>query len=197
MAIEKSGGWLDTAGLVVQWVIGLAGAAAVVLKVWFGRPKRVEGFIPREGLPQPRMEPDTDSTNHSINHSTNPPAAPQILIVDDHPAMLDVLRAVLEPIGYRVVTTGSPREALAILGREEFDVLIADLGMPEMGGLELIRRAAGIDPDMSAIVITGNADAGVESIQAGAMDFIVKPSSGSEIRRAVRGGVLLSREKRR
>lgn len=70
-----------------------------------------------------------------------------MLVVDDQADARDVFRAVLEPYGAHVTTVGSASEALHILECEAFDVLLADIGMPEQDGYSLIRAIRGLPPE--------------------------------------------------
>jgi len=106
-------------------------------------------------------------------------AAPRarLLIVDDEAAQLRALCDTLELEGYAPSGFSSPREALSQLRPDTFDLLLTDLMMPEMDGIELLRAAQRIDRDLAAIVMTGHGtiDTAVKAMQAGALDYIVKP----------------------
>ena len=69
-----------------------------------------------------------------------------VLAVDDEPDSLSLLRTVLEAAGATVTTASSAAEALEVLGRRRHDVLVADVGMPGMDGLQLIRAVRQLDP---------------------------------------------------
>ncbi|MGH8319130.1 MAG: sensor histidine kinase [Steroidobacteraceae bacterium] len=106
-------------------------------------------------------------------------AAPRarLLIVDDEAAQLRALCDTLELEGYAPSGFSSPREALSRLRPDAFDLLLTDLMMPEMNGIELLRAAQGVDRDLAGIVMTGHGtiDTAVKAMQAGALDYIVKP----------------------
>jgi len=101
----------------------------------------------------------------------------RLLIVDDEPAQMRALCDTLGLEGY--VTSGfdSPLAALEALRPDTYDLLLTDLIMPQMGGIELITAARGVDPAMGAIVMTGNGtiDTAVQAMQGGALDYITKP----------------------
>jgi hypothetical protein len=106
-------------------------------------------------------------------------AAPRarLLIVDDEAAQLRALCETLELEGYAPSGFSSPREALSRLQPDAFDLLLTDLMMPEMNGIELLRSAQHVDQDLAGIVMTGHGtiDTAVKAMQAGALDYIVKP----------------------
>jgi two-component system response regulator HydG len=83
----------------------------------------------------------------------------------------------LERHGYLATSTTSPKEALERIAREPCDVVVTDLGMTEMDGLELCERILGTSPDVPIIVVTGQGsmDAAISAMRAGAYDFLTKP----------------------
>jgi two-component system response regulator HydG len=101
----------------------------------------------------------------------------RILAVDDDRSMCEVLETGLRDHGFEVRWTTSASEALDLLGTAEIDVIVADLNMPEMSGLELCERIVANRPDVPVIVITafGSLETAVAAIRAGAYDFITKP----------------------
>ena len=107
----------------------------------------------------------------------------RLLIVDDEVAQMQALCDTLEDHGYAVVGRSSANEALAMLRQESFDVMLADLMMPGMNGIALLREALAIDPLLVAIIMTGEGTIGtaVEAMQSGALDYILKPFKLSAI----------------
>jgi len=107
----------------------------------------------------------------------------RLLIVDDEVAQMQALCDTLEDHGYAVVGRSSANEALAMLRQESFDVMLADLMMPGMNGIALLREALAIDPMLVAIIMTGEGTIGtaVEAMQSGALDYILKPFKLSAI----------------
>jgi len=98
--------------------------------------------------------------------------------VDDELDMLELLELIiLDKTPYRVSTTNNPLEALQMLANQAFDLLITDLRMPALGGLEVIREVREKYPDLPVIVITayGSSESAEEAIRAGAYDYITKP----------------------
>jgi two-component system response regulator HydG len=101
----------------------------------------------------------------------------RVLIVDDDIEYCESLAATLRARKYDVSFTTSPGEALDRVGRETFSALLVDLGMGDIGGLELCSRVQGARPDLPVIVVTGNGsmDAVIKAMRAGAYDFLLKP----------------------
>ena len=114
-------------------------------------------------------------------------AKERILIVDDEASIGEFLTLVLTKEGFRVLAMTSPVEALARLEEEPFDLVISDLRMPEMSGIELVREVKQRSPETGAIVITAFAslESAVEAMRIGAADYITKPFHVDEIRTVV------------
>jgi len=100
-----------------------------------------------------------------------------ILIVDDEKNYLLVLSAVLEDEGYEVLTALGGQEALEIQKTSDLDLILTDMKMPGMDGIELLEHIKAIDPDLPVIMMTahGTVDKAVESMQKGAYSYILKP----------------------
>ncbi len=107
----------------------------------------------------------------------------RILVVDDDDNLRLVLTQTLESCGYEVREAPAGKEALQILKDEMFDLMITDLMMPGIKGIELIAEARKIYPDLGFLVISayGTIETAVEAMQKGAFDFITKPFSISHI----------------
>jgi len=126
----------------------------------------------------------------------------KVLIVDDDTSMCELLAEGLVQHGYEARWNASPHEALAQLAEHEFDVVLTDINMRDMSGLELCQKATETHPELPVIVITafGSMETAVQAIRAGAYDFITKPFDidvvAIAIERAVKHGVL-TREVRR
>ncbi len=109
----------------------------------------------------------------------------RVLVVDDERSMRELLSIVLRRDGYEVLVADDGADALELLGKERVDILITDIRMPSMNGVELLREAKRIDPDIIAIVMTAFAstDTAVEALRLGAADYVNKsPSAASELR---------------
>jgi signal transduction histidine kinase len=114
-----------------------------------------------------------------LNEATATPAADaaRLLIVDDEPAQMRALCDTLRTRGYVTEGVISPAAGLAALQRERFDLILTDLTMPEMDGIEFLTAARAIDRDVVGIVMTGHGsiDTAVAAMKAGALDYILKP----------------------
>ena len=101
----------------------------------------------------------------------------KILIADDQVSFCNHIQAVLEMEGYRAVVTHNAEQALAQLSSQSFDILLTDMKMPGMEGLELFKTARKIDPEISGIIMTAYASisSAVASIKHGATDYLQKP----------------------
>ncbi len=109
----------------------------------------------------------------------------RVLVVDDERSMRELLSIVLRRDGYEVVVAEDGAGALEVLGRTRVDVLITDIRMPTMNGVELLREAKRIAPDMVSIVMTAFAstETAVEALRLGAADYVNKsPNAASEVR---------------
>lgn len=111
-----------------------------------------------------------------------------ILVVDDEAGIREVLRAALTTEGHRVVVATGGEEALQILTRETIDLVITDLSMPGVDGVELLRRGAKLAPDTPAIVVTayGSKESAIEAMRYGAVNYLEKPFDVEEMRLHVR-----------
>ena len=101
----------------------------------------------------------------------------RLLIVDDESALVTALLSTLREHGYAADGATTPGDALELLRRKPFDVMLTDLHLPEMDGIALLREAQTIDPTLSVIMMTGfgTIDTAVDAMKAGAVDYIVKP----------------------
>lgn len=108
----------------------------------------------------------------------------KILIVDDQEMMRDSLAGTLVREGHDVVASGDPHQAIARLSNARFDLLITDLKMPRMTGIELLVEAKKLRPDMPVVLMTAFASVqtAVEAMKLGAYDYIQKPFDGEEIK---------------
>ncbi len=120
----------------------------------------------------------------------------KVLIVDDDTSMCELLAEGLAQQGYEARWKASPHEALLEIEQRNFDVVLTDINMKDMNGLELCQKATEAHPDLPVIVITafGSMETAVQAIRAGAYDFITKPFDidvvAISLERAVKHGVL-------
>jgi two-component system, NtrC family, response regulator PilR len=115
-------------------------------------------------------------------------AALRVLVVDDEQSMRDMLRIVLRRDGYVVSVARNGAEAIEILQREPIDLLLSDIRMPDLSGVEVLRTAKETNRDVVAIMMTAFAstDTAVEALRLGANDYFTKPFSMDELRLKVR-----------
>ncbi len=116
---------------------------------------------------------------------SDPPA--QILVIDDDKVMRDACYQILSRQGYRVEMAPNARQGLALLEKISFDAVLLDLVMPDIDGLETLKRIRAIDPESEVIIITGygTIQSAVESIKAGAFHFLSKPFTPDDLRHLV------------
>jgi two-component system, NtrC family, response regulator PilR len=115
--------------------------------------------------------------------------APRVLVVDDERSMRELLTIVLRRDGYEVLLAENGAVAVDLLKRERVDILITDIRMPQMSGVDVLREAKKIDPDIISIVMTAFAstDTAVEALRLGAADYVHKsPGAANEVRLRVR-----------
>ncbi|MDD3731795.1 MAG: response regulator [candidate division Zixibacteria bacterium] len=106
-----------------------------------------------------------------------------VLLVDDEQEFREVLSRRMEIWGFKVDTAPGGKEALKKVAGKTYDAVILDLAMPEMGGIETLKRMLEIRPELQIIVLTGHATVqdGVEAMKLGAVDFIEKPAEKEKL----------------
>jgi two-component system NtrC family response regulator len=110
------------------------------------------------------------------------PSKNKILLVDDDDSLREILKAHLTKGGHRVVASGDPFKALELLKSESFDLLVTDIRMEGLDGIELLKRAREVCSDLPVIMITGHGtiESAVESMKLGAFDYVTKPVGRDE-----------------
>lgn len=118
----------------------------------------------------------------------------RVLLVDDDAEFLRMQQRLLVSAGFQVRTAGSAEAALVELGLGRFDALVTDIGLAQMGGLDLLQRVRGDDPALSVVVVMGQASVGraIEAVNRGACRILVKPVPNAEFEEAVRCAVQAS-----
>ena len=116
-----------------------------------------------------------------------------ILVVDDEKNYLLVLSAILEDEGYEVLTANDGHEALEIQKSSDLDLILTDMKMPSMDGIELLENVKALDPDLPVIMMTahGTIDKAVEAMQKGAYSYILKPFDNERLTIYVKKAVAL------
>lgn len=121
----------------------------------------------------------------------------KILVLDDEKIVLDSVSRILEEEGYQVVGCQNASDALETLKQGGFDILITDLKMPGMDGLQAMGKVHEIDPDLSIIMFTAysTVDSAVKAMKLGAVDYIRKPFTPDQLSNLV-GKAMLDRKSR-
>jgi len=103
----------------------------------------------------------------------------KILAVDDDPIIRKILETTLESGGYKVILAADGSEAVAVLHKENFDLVITDLQMGDLDGFAVLNKAKDLNPLIQRIVITGNQDMSfaLKALRIGVEDYILKPFS--------------------
>ena len=117
-----------------------------------------------------------------------PSSKEQILVIDDEANLRRVLAAQLGREGYEVHMAEDGEKGLALLREHHIDLVITDLRMPKVDGMEVLRQAVQMDPDLPVVIITahGTVDNAVEALKTGAFDYITKPFDQAEVKAIVR-----------
>ncbi len=123
----------------------------------------------------------------------------RILIVDDEQIALKNLEHIMKKEGYEVVGTQSGQNALKLLEDQQFDLVLTDLKMEKVDGVQILKRSRELHPDTEVVMITGYAsiESAIQVMKKGAYDYIAKPFKLDEVRKVVREAiekVMLKRE---
>jgi two-component system, OmpR family, KDP operon response regulator KdpE len=115
----------------------------------------------------------------------------KVLIVDDEPAIRRFLRTSLTAQGYVIIEADNAKEALAMLSRNRVDVLVLDLGLPDLDGLDVLKQVRASGADVPVIVLSSRADeAGkVAALDLGADDYVTKPFGIDELLARIRAAL--------
>jgi putative two-component system response regulator len=117
----------------------------------------------------------------------DPVLRPSVLLVDDEANVRTALARLLASRGYRVSDADGGSTALEKLAAGSFDIMLADVYMPEMTGVELVTRALAVDEDLAIVMLSGVNDVGAatEAMRRGALDYLLKPASGDQLETAL------------
>jgi DNA-binding response OmpR family regulator len=115
----------------------------------------------------------------------------QILVVDDEASVRLTLGALLRRAGHTVTAIGSGSEAVALLDHQPFDLLLVDLAMPEMDGMQLVSAARQRQPDLAIIILTGHGSlaTAVEALHQGIFDYLLKTTDPAQVVARVNAGL--------
>ena len=116
-----------------------------------------------------------------------PATAGRILIVDDDDSVRNALLRVMQHAGFACRDAASAAQALELLGSERFDVMITDVRMPGMSGVELVPRARILDDDLAILMLSGVNDvaSATQAMKLGALDYLLKPASSDQLVSAI------------
>jgi len=119
------------------------------------------------------------------------PSPRRVLLIDDEEAMGRMLMAVMTDRGYDVVCHTRPERAVEAFGTGSFDIVITDVKMPVMDGLEVLERVHAVDPSVPVIMISGHAtvEMSIQALRLGAYDMLVKPFEPEELLSRVRNAL--------
>lgn len=142
----------------------------------------------RPDVGEPRSAPSVES---DLEPMTQPSQGPRILVVEDDASISQLVKHVLKKMAGEIVAVTSAEDALVELESSQWDLLLADIGLPGMNGLDLTQRVRAAHPTLPIIVMTANVHGGVdrEAHSRGANAFVAKPFAPSALRVTV-GGLL-------
>ena len=110
-----------------------------------------------------------------------------ILVVDDNPNNLELLAVKLTQIGYRVITAQSGKDALELISQKKPGLVLLDIMMPEMDGIETLKRIKAFDPNIPVAMVTAvwDKDEAKKTFEMGAYEYITKPIDMEYLKRTV------------
>lgn len=131
--------------------------------------------------------------------SVTDPTNATILVVDDEGANRYSVRKALQKVGYTVDEAPGGEEALEMIKNQEYDVVLTDIRMAGIDGVELLRRIKDMSPDAIVILMTGYASltTAIEALRLGAHDYLIKPGTSMDIRQSIARGVERAKNLRR
>ena len=126
----------------------------------------------------------------------------KVLVVDDDNLFLEIISAQLDEFGYHVTVCDDPKRAVTVFGRESFDLVLSDIQMPDIDGVELVGKFSAIDNHVPVILMTahGDTETAMQVVRKGAADFIMKPFTAEHLaftlEKAMKFSRLLDMDKR-
>jgi len=115
-----------------------------------------------------------------------------VLIVDDEPIVRESLRDWLKDAGYQVTTAESGEEALELIEKQDFSVMVVDVRLPGKTGIKVLKEIKVLKPQIKSIVITAypSAELAAEAMKLGAVDYLIKPIAPDDLERLIRETLL-------
>jgi len=143
----------------------------------------------REAIPEEIVD-DPVSATHRLEYTFNP-ESPRILVVDDERVIREILSDFLGLEGYVVRTVEDGVQALEELQKRSYNLVISDLKMPKMGGLDLIEKITELGIPVLTVIMTGfgTVETAIEAMKHGAYDYILKPFKVEEVIHIVKRGL--------
>ena len=110
-----------------------------------------------------------------------------ILAIDDEMSVQESMKLLFED-EYNIITTGSVKESFGIIKKQKIDLVLLDIRMPEMWGVEVLKKIKEINEDIKVIMVTAvyNIETGVDALSYGAHDYVVKPFDVQELKERVK-----------
>ena len=152
-------------------------------------PRATDLDRPRVTASGPGISPPEESEDWRI--------LPRVLIVDDEPSVVDVFQEFLVSQGYDLYVAVNGEEAQRLIPQLKPDIILTDINLPGLSGLEVMRFAKRLDPEVAVIVVTGYASASsaIDALRQGAYDYITKPFDLDEVHQIVERGIATRRLK--
>jgi len=115
-----------------------------------------------------------------------------ILIVDDEPIVQESIRDWLKDAGYQVATAESGEEALELVEKQDFSVMVVDVRLPGKTGITVLKEVKALKPEIKSIIITAypSTELAAEAMKLGAIDYLIKPIAPDDLERLIRETLL-------
>ena len=147
---------------------------------------------PHGDPPQPRAEMQARAEHSAATVDGDEwRILPRILVVDDEPTVVDVFNEFLGAQGYEVTVVSNGEDAVRMIPSLAPDIILTDINLPGLSGLEVMRHARAHDPEVAVIVVTGYASAAtaIDALRQGAYDYVTKPFDLDEVHQIVERGI--------
>ena len=138
---------------------------------------------------QARRDPEFVPDESASADAAGPPA--HVMVVDDEPSVVEVFQEFLTVQGYALTLASSGEEAVRKLPEVRPDIILTDLNLPGLSGLEVMRAAKSVDPEVCVVVVTGYASAStaIDALRQGAYDYVTKPFDLDDVSQIVERGL--------